>query len=217
MISKGHQPTLGDMISKGHQSILSNVGPTLNNINRAQQSTLDMNKSDHQSSLDSIINMSQPFCLLLSDNDLQIQQRIFNEIKSEISQQSNSSLKTSVPPGFTSRPLVTNPFDLIEQESSSLLRPHPLSSTDSDDSLCGGDQSRPKQEIIVSCSRRTSSMVGVVLATNDHNNYKCSAVMQKQKQIVLKRINNRFFSGKRFNFSTPSPDDYILDKQRKAF
>ena len=204
--SLSYLPTLGDIISQNistsssdqpmlcSNSDVSMVTPVAKDTD---EPSTNQNASFDQSSLVVTVPLSQQSTLNRSDSTWQ----------------DDLSLKTSVPPGVPSQ---RQHHQMEENSFTNQSLWHNLTESNSDPQpLENLFLSRPK--VHVSCSKCTSSMVGVVLANDDHNDYKSSVAMQKCKKIALKRINNKLFSGKRFTFSTPSPDDYIFEKQKKAF
>ncbi len=126
------------------------------------------------------------------------------------------SLSGRGPPGFSSAPpLVADPFGLARQitiEASS----HDCRLISKSGSRSHGNKS-PEDRVGVSVSIVPPLMVGVVLTGNHGDFWVDSEVLDKRKELIMRKIRMKVFSRKQFNFSTPSPDDYALEKQKKGF
>ena len=72
-------------------------------------------------------------------------------------------------------------------------------------------------DTIVISSQSSPSMVGLVLSDKSHKRITTSNEMRRRKQRVLRRLDKLYFTGSRFNFVTPSPDDLVIKHQKQHF
>ena len=211
-----HKPTLGDIISctKTVPASFSPATPTLGDIIGGSTSG-DMSGRGYDSapSLASIIgNTSHTHynetTTTLSPNKIP---SLFDLISPGQTARNSTpgvvkegvSLSGRGPPGFSSGPLVADPFSLARQITMETSRSH-------------GNES-PEDRVSVSVSIVPPLMVGVVLAGNHGDRWVDSEVLDERKELVMRKIRKRIFSRKQFSFSTPSPDDFALERQRKGF
>ena len=72
-------------------------------------------------------------------------------------------------------------------------------------------------DTIVISSQSSPSMMGLVLSDKSHKCITTSNELRRRKQRVLRRLDKLYFTGSRFNFVTPSPDDHVIKHRKQRF
>ena len=239
-LSTGGVVTLGDLISSGHptpevvlesETISANIQLDGSSTNLADMINAHQNleTSNNHSAFAQQPSSSKHLSTCSVVPDLGDQ--------NEHSFPTPSNSKKTVPPGFDLKPTVSHPFSLAElmkqqtyslsynlSEAQDSIPPQSDSNEHENESFSLSKlvvsslsltekASSNEKTIVVVCESCRSSMVGVVLANTGHR----SPVLHRRSQRVLRQLRRRYFACRRFNFSTPSPDDYVKGQQQRGF